>query len=120
MWSHAYIAIGQYQQLVPRFAREPRQLVDFAVCAEMLGPHQQTDFALGKIRDDPPDQLHGGVGVAVDGEQDFVLRIILQAKTGEIFVRCKVDAKHWFQHANAWSETWQDLCARAPEEPQRR
>ena len=79
----ADIGVREDQQVMPGSARQGRKLVYLVIRTELLRSHQQANGEHREIGDELADDGGGGVLLARDGEQDFVLGIILTAKARE-------------------------------------
>ena len=86
VWSDAHISVRQHQDVVPRFPRQPRELVHFAVGAQMLCTDEKADTALGKFSDDLLNERDGRIACVIHGKQNLVVRVILLAEACEILV----------------------------------
>ena len=95
--THPDITIVDQQILVPRLGQHLQQVADFAIHAALLRADHQLDLPLGKFAHELLDERHGGVVGVAHAEDDFVLRIILQAVAAKTFVSAGIGAQHRLQ-----------------------
>jgi hypothetical protein len=83
---------------------QPHQFGHFVIDGIAARTIQNLDFAVGKIASQFFKHWHRRIKLVVHAEQKFVVRIILPAKTCEVFVRFRVQAANRLQITNGRAE----------------
>jgi len=96
----AHVAIGDNQQVVPRLTHQAAKIGDFGVRAQPLRRHNQMDGAPRKVRDQFLQHGHDRILGVTHSKQNFEFRIVLPAKTREVFVRFGIQAANGLEYAD--------------------
>src|SRR5882672_5100303 len=96
VWPDAYVAIGNCQDFVARFADHECKIIYFAIFAEKRSASDDANLSFWMGGDELANRGHSGIGFRVRRKNDFVVCIILIAEAGEIFFGAKIHAVNRF------------------------
>src|SRR6266700_1029528 len=90
------IAVVDHQDFVPGFIHHPNQLRHFVVDAAAPRTIKHSNATLREIPHQLLKNRHGGIVIITDAKKQLVVRIILPALSGEVFIRLGVQAPDGF------------------------
>src|SRR5580658_2732475 len=84
------VTVADYNHFVLSFADKAGQLHDFVVGSSSAGTEQHSNAALRKIARQLLQDGNNRVVFLTDAEKQLVIRIVLPAEAGEVFIRVRI------------------------------
>ncbi len=93
----AHVAVVDDEDFVLRFADQAGEFGHFVIDADASGAVEEADAAVGKIAGELLNNRDNRIVGRADAEEEFVIRVILAAQAGEVFVSFVVEAADGLQ-----------------------
>src|SRR5579863_1370769 len=100
----ANVGVVDDEGVVLRFALHQTQLGNLVVQRVVTCAVEQSNFTIGKVPHQFADHRDGRISLVGDAKDQFVLGIVLAAKTGEAFVSVGIEAAHGLEIADGRCE----------------